>query len=242
VKCKTSPDEPEHVGEEYLEATLNYIKDLFRTQVAETEVLEEDSPSILNMGLDESGWSKIPSFATQPSTSAESQPRGTSSIDKELEHWMKVMKKNFNISTDLDILEYWKTQEEQLPLLAKVARRFFAMPVSSASSERLFSAAGNVITSARTLLNTERAEQLIYIHENYWANEPSIKTWKLRSDQERGKERAATQNEPQPSTSQSQSQTPRTPKTPKGPPLSRALPFSRQDNPDSPDIISSDDD
>jgi KRAB domain-containing zinc finger protein len=51
-------------------------------------------------------------------------------------------------------------------LLAKVAKKYYGIPITSASSERLFSAAGNVITSSRTLLNTEKAEQLIFIHDN----------------------------------------------------------------------------
>jgi hAT family C-terminal dimerisation region len=89
----------------------------------------------------------------------------------------------------IDILAYWKGKADKMPMLAKVARQFFALPVTSASSERLFSAAGNVVTSARTLLNSERAEQLIFIHDNYWLKEPTIKSMKFRSDKERGKDR-----------------------------------------------------
>jgi hypothetical protein len=142
----------------------------------------------------------------------------------ELEAWSKVPAGHH---TDIDILAFWKDQEKSLPLLARVARMFFGIPVTSASSERLFSAAGNVISSARTLLATERAEQLIYIHDNYWIVEPTIKKWQIRSEKERGRNRPKPRltqeqeesavDDPQPSTSsQSQSmiQTPKTTRSP----------------------------
>jgi hypothetical protein len=84
---------------------------------------------------------------------------------------------------------------------------------------RLFSVAGNVITSSRTLLNTERAEQLIFIHENYWAVEPTIQKWQLRSDKERGRTKLPLSqpeeelvDDPQPSTSSQSLLTPKSSK------------------------------
>jgi hypothetical protein len=59
----------------------------------------------------------------------------------------------------------------------------------------MFSTAGNVITSGRTLLNTEKAEQLIYIHDNYWLVSPVIKKWKLKTDRESTKEKEQKQKE-----------------------------------------------
>jgi len=108
-----------------------------------------------------------------------------------------------NTRTDCDILEFWRDKEQDYPLLAKVARKYYGIPVTSASSERLFSTAGNVITSARTLLNTEKAEQLIFIHDNFWEIEPHIQTWKIMSDKEKAKEqqRLGATQQPQPSTS-----------------------------------------
>jgi len=40
------------------------------------------------------------------------------------------------------------------------------VPSSSASSERLFSASGNVVTKLRSSLSPENLELIVYLHEN----------------------------------------------------------------------------
>jgi hypothetical protein len=116
-----------------------------------------------------------------------------SDIDKELDRWLRSDRAD---RTDLDILDYWKSKETDFPLLARVAKKYYGIPITSASSERLFSAAGNVITSSRTLLNTDKAEQLIFIHDNFWLLEPFMDSWKVMTDKEKEEEQqrlAATQ-------------------------------------------------
>jgi hAT family C-terminal dimerisation region len=211
--------------------TIEYIKDICTIQVPETEDMEVDSPSFLNTAMNESDWGKMPSFVTQPTPRYQSSVRAKSPIEKELDKWFEQELTNH---TDIDILAYWQENEKTFPLLSKVARRIYGIPVTSASSERMFSAAGNVISSSRTLLATERAEQLIFIHDNYWAVEPTIKKWKLRSDRERGKDRPQPRltqeqeeqedvDDPQPSTS-SQSQSLLERHTPKSSKKARKIP------------------
>jgi hAT family C-terminal dimerisation region len=196
-----------------MENTIKFIREMFRTQVPETEDLEEEatSQSILNTAMDESGWGRMPKVVRESTPAPSVLARDISAIDKELDQWLRSVPKADK--TDLDILDYWKSKETDLPLLAKVAKKYYGIPITSASSERLFSAAGNVITSGRTLLNTEKAEQLIFIHDNFWTLEPFMDSWKVMTDKEKEEEQqrlAATQareESPRPSTS-SQSQTP----------------------------------
>ncbi len=198
---------------EQMENTIKFIREMFRTQVPETEDLEEEatSQSILNTAMDESGWGRMPKVVRESTPARSVLARDISAIDKELDQWLRSVPKADK--TDLDILDYWKSKETDLPLLAKVAKKYYGIPITSASSERLFSAAGNVITSGRTLLNTEKAEQLIFIHDNFWTLEPFMDSWKVMTDKEKEEEQqrlAATQareDSPRPSTS-SQSQTP----------------------------------
>ena len=50
------------------------------------------------------------------------------------------------VPEDSDILEYWKTNRKKFPLRSKLARKFLCIPASSATSERVFSKAGNVVS------------------------------------------------------------------------------------------------
>ena len=51
-------------------------------------------------------------------------------------------------------------------MLARLARQILAIPVSSASSERVFSSAGNICTLRRTNLSVSKTEQLVFMKEN----------------------------------------------------------------------------
>ncbi|KAL4107281.1 hypothetical protein QTP88_017652 [Uroleucon formosanum] len=46
---------------------------------------------------------------------------------------------------DLNPLEWWRTREEKYPAIATIAKKYFAIPSTSASSEKCFSTAGNIV-------------------------------------------------------------------------------------------------
>jgi zinc finger BED domain-containing protein 1 (E3 SUMO-protein ligase ZBED1) len=60
-------------------------------------------------------------------------------------------------------LEWWQSNAEYFPLLAAVARKRLAVSASSAASQRLFSAAGLVVTKKHTRLKSERVESLVFL-------------------------------------------------------------------------------
>ena len=70
------------------------------------------------------------------------------------------------LQKDKDILLWWKVHEGNLPNLARLAKRIFAIPSSSAKSERVFSTGGNHCTAKRSSLDPEKLECLIVIKEN----------------------------------------------------------------------------
>ena len=55
----------------------------------------------------------------------------------------------------------------QLPILAMMARRLLCSPATSAPVERLFSAAGLVLTKKRARLDDEVASALIVLHGSW---------------------------------------------------------------------------
>lgn len=65
-----------------------------------------------------------------------------------------------------DPLDWWKSQEHRYPLLAKLAQRYLCVPGTSVSAERIFSTAGDIITSQRSALTSEHADQLLFLKKN----------------------------------------------------------------------------
>lgn len=67
----------------------------------------------------------------------------------------------------VDVLTWWREHQTSLPLLAGVARKILAVPASSASSERMFSAAGNIVTAERYNLDPKTTEMLTFCQQNW---------------------------------------------------------------------------
>ena len=57
-------------------------------------------------------------------------------------------------------------KENIIKELARLARQTLAIQASSATSERVFSSAGNIYTVRRTNLSVSKMEQLVFMKEN----------------------------------------------------------------------------
>ncbi|ODM89363.1 Zinc finger BED domain-containing protein 1 [Orchesella cincta] len=62
-------------------------------------------------------------------------------------------------------LVYWKRNEEVFPVLSALAKKYLAVPATSASVERLFSVAGAIIRARRAAMKISTAERLICYRE-----------------------------------------------------------------------------
>ena len=60
-------------------------------------------------------------------------------------------------------LAWWRARTAQYPKLSLVARKWLAVPASSAASERLFSSAGLTVTDKRTSLSSELVSSLVFL-------------------------------------------------------------------------------
>lgn len=66
-----------------------------------------------------------------------------------------------------DPLNYWKEHGAALyPGIAKIALRYLPIPATEVPSERMFSTAGNTVTSRRENLKPAHVEQLVFLHDN----------------------------------------------------------------------------
>jgi len=67
---------------------------------------------------------------------------------------------------DLNPLEWWRTREEKYPAIATIAKKYLAIPSTSASSERCFSTAGNIVNPKRSCLLPENVDMLVFLYQN----------------------------------------------------------------------------
>jgi hypothetical protein len=64
-------------------------------------------------------------------------------------------------------LKWWRNNEELLPALASLARRVLAVPATSAAAERVFSTAGNTVTTKRVRLAADTVESLVFLRHAF---------------------------------------------------------------------------
>jgi hypothetical protein len=53
------------------------------------------------------------------------------------------------------------SREHEYPIICQMARDYLAIPATSAPSERVFSAAGNLITKKRTIISSENVRYVL---------------------------------------------------------------------------------
>lgn len=70
------------------------------------------------------------------------------------------------INNKSNVGAWWKTHETIYPAEAALARRYLAIPATSAPSERLFSTGGRVIEKRRAALKPSTARAIILVHEH----------------------------------------------------------------------------
>jgi hypothetical protein len=85
-----------------------------------------------------------------------------SKLALELDHYLDAK----SADEKVNILGWWKIMHSQYPILSTYARKYLCIPASSATSERAFSTAGNVVTCRRTTLAVENVEKIVFIKEN----------------------------------------------------------------------------
>lgn len=73
-------------------------------------------------------------------------------------------------SADLDSeenpLDWWREHHRIYPRLSKLAKKYLAIPATSAPSERVFSTGGNVVTCLRSSLKPENVNRLVFLAKN----------------------------------------------------------------------------
>ncbi|XP_041470438.1 E3 SUMO-protein ligase ZBED1-like [Lytechinus variegatus] len=69
-------------------------------------------------------------------------------------------------SLETNVVSWWMLNEQRFPFLAKLARKYIAIPATSVPAERLFSTAGNIVTAKRACLLPQNVRYLTFLHDN----------------------------------------------------------------------------
>ena len=76
-----------------------------------------------------------------------------------------------------DPLQWWKARASIYPNLSLTVKHYMCIPATSVPSERVFSTAGNLLTSRRQRLTPENVEMLMFLNKNYkFDKEPIVNT------------------------------------------------------------------
>ncbi|GES97005.1 zinc finger BED domain-containing protein 1-like [Rhizophagus clarus] len=70
------------------------------------------------------------------------------------------------INFESDPLVWWHGQEENFPILSKIAKKYLAVYTCSISSERLFSDAGNLLTAKRNCMSPKFFKKIMFLKRN----------------------------------------------------------------------------
>jgi hypothetical protein len=70
------------------------------------------------------------------------------------------------INEKLDPAHWWRQHESIYPFHARLARRYLAVPATSAPSERVFSTGGRVLEKRRAALKPECVRAIVLVHDH----------------------------------------------------------------------------
>ncbi|XP_065664735.1 uncharacterized protein LOC136086367 [Hydra vulgaris] len=100
-------------------------------------------------------------FETNWKVSDCSSNKTKSNMEEELNKYLAMPRPD---PKELDILMWWRNSSTSLPLLSKLALKLLCIPVTSASSKRVFSVAGGIVTNQRH--KQMQNKHVVFCHSN----------------------------------------------------------------------------
>ena len=89
--------------------------------------------------------------------------------ERQVENWKKQLDIYISepeIGHNLGPLLWWKTHMDKYCTMKSLVQKYLSIPTTSASSERTFSSAGNIVTAKRSCLLPENVKILTFLYQN----------------------------------------------------------------------------
>lgn len=91
---------------------------------------------------------------------------GNAFTARSVRHQMALFVSQSQQPHDTDPLQWWKKNELRFKSLSSAARKYLAIPATSAPSERVFSIAGNICNRRRASLSPDHLDSLVFLNAN----------------------------------------------------------------------------
>lgn len=135
-----------------------YIKNQCASLLSQNNEDSDDSRGTIQDRPSKRQWKKA------KETTDFSQYYDSSSDNDDKDEIDQYLKSKTPKDNDLNILKWWRDHKVTFPGLAILSAYYLAIPASSASSEREFSAAGQTINERRTNLKPETVDSILVLH------------------------------------------------------------------------------
>ena len=89
-------------------------------------------------------------------------PAAKNAVDVEIDTYLSLER----LRRKEDPLAWWRDHEKHLPKLARLAKKYLAIPATSVPSERVFSKAGQLVSARRANLNPKNVDMIIFLNKN----------------------------------------------------------------------------
>jgi hypothetical protein len=150
-------------GDEQLDlirdALIDAVQGLLPPSSPEAEGGDEEEEEV--EGEEENPVGILDALLTAQKKKRRRAKKSSSSVEDEVARYLEE-----DSTDDPDPLHWWKQKEYLFPRIARLARKYLALPASSAPSERIFSKMNVVCDKRRASLDPERVERMVFIKEN----------------------------------------------------------------------------
>lgn len=168
-------------GQNYLEYVMKEISDKHESTHIFMNQVVSDTEAITQRSSDDESDDADVLLSQQASQGVQDETqRGTPPISLEIETYRTLP----FAAKEANVLEWWSKHQGLLPLLTELARSVLCIPVTSASSERMFSAAGGIVTTSRESLDPNTASKLVFLQQNFHHVKTDIRKWQNEAEAE----------------------------------------------------------